>query len=38
MIDSDEGEIIIGATFVEVGKVCAYSSFFILLTDHHDIS
>jgi hypothetical protein len=36
-INSYEGEIILGATFVEIGEVGAHSPFFILLVDHHHI-
>jgi hypothetical protein len=36
-VNSSEREVILGTTFVKVGKICAHSPFSILFANHHDI-
>jgi hypothetical protein len=36
LINPGEGKVILGASLVQVGKVCAHSPFSVLFTDHHD--
>jgi hypothetical protein len=36
-VNSDEGEVIFGAIFVQVGEIHAHLPFSILLLDHHNI-